>query len=109
MGLAQLDPAVAQPLDPLRAHPEGRLGDEDLLGVVELVDRAFIGIRQLNGAADDGGQHCLQFERGVHRAQHLLQRLQLSDRSGQLSRAALELFERFGAGDRDNRLFGKCP
>jgi hypothetical protein len=43
MGLAQPDPPLAQSGHPLRTHAKGGFGIEDLLGLVEFVDRAFIG------------------------------------------------------------------
>ena len=84
MGLAQPDPPFAQPLHPLGAHAEGGFGHEDFFGLVEFVDRAFIGLRELHRAADDGGEHGVEVERGIDRAQHFLERLQFGDRAGQL-------------------------
>ena len=107
MGFAQPDPPIAQLRHPLRAHAEGGFGDEDLFGRIVFVDRAFVGLRQLHGAADDGGEHGLQIERGVHRAQHLLQRLEFGDRAGELRGAAPQLAECLRAADGDHRLFGK--
>ena len=67
--------------------PKAELGNEDLLGLVELVDRALISLRKLHRAADDGGQHSLEFERRIHCTQHLFQRLELCDGSAELIRA----------------------
>ena len=44
IGLAQPDPAFAQPRHPLGTHAKGGFGEEDFLALVELVDHAFIGL-----------------------------------------------------------------
>ena len=105
MGFAEPDPPIAQQSHPLLAHPEGGLGNEHLLGRVEFVDRAFICLRKLHGAADDRGEHGVQVERGVHRAQHLLQRLEFGDRAGQRCGTFLQGREGRDAADSDDRLF----
>ena len=91
------------------AHAESGLGNEDLIGRIVFVDRAFVGQRQLHGAADDGDQHGLQIERGIHRAQHLLQCLQFGDRAGQLRGALPQVAGSSRAGDGDHRLLGEGP
>ena len=47
--LAHVDPRLAQRLDQLLADPEVRPGHEELLSLVELVDRAALGLRELDG------------------------------------------------------------
>ena len=87
--------------------PKAALGTKTSSAVVELVDRAFIGLRELHRAADDGGQHGVEIERGIHRAQHFLQRLQFGDRAGQFRGAFPQGPEVGDAGDGDHRLFGE--
>ena len=81
IGFADPDPPLAQRgrCGP-RVMPICGLGDEHLLGGVEFVDHALVGLRELHGAADDGGKHGFQVERGIDGAQHLLERLQFGDR-----------------------------
>ena len=84
MRLAQPDPPFAQRRHPLGTHAKGGFGHKDFLGLVEFVDRAFIGLRELRRAADDRGEHGVEIERGIDRAQHFFERLQFGDRAGQL-------------------------
>ena len=106
-GFADPDAPFAQRLHPLRGHAEGGLGHEDFLGFVEFVDRAFIGLRELHRAADDGGKHGVEIERGIHRAQHFLQRLEFGDRAGQCGGAFAQFPEGVGTADGDDGLFGE--
>ena len=66
--------------EPVSAHAVARFRHENALRFVELINRAFVGIRELHGAADDRGEHGIKVERGVDRPQDFLQRLQLGDR-----------------------------
>ncbi len=97
----------AQCRHPLGAHAKGGFGHEDFLGLVEFVDRAFIGLRELRRAADDRGEHGVEVERGIDRAQHFLERLQFGDRAGQLVGAGLQFAEQPRVLDRDDRLVGE--
>ena len=94
VGFAELDPPLAQRLDPLGAHAKGGFGHEDLLGLVEFVDHALVGLRQQHRPADDGGEHGVEVERGIDRARHFLERLQFGDRAGQLVGAVLQFADR---------------
>ena len=87
--------------------PKAALGTNTSSDVVEFVDRAFIGLRELHRAADDGRQHGVEIERGIHRAQHFLQRLQFGDRAGQLGGAFPQGTEVGGTADGDHRLLGE--
>src|SRR6516225_380808 len=62
MRLAQPDPPFAQPRHPLGTHAKGGFGHKDFLGLVEFVDGAFIGLRELRRAADDRGEHSVEVE-----------------------------------------------
>ena len=107
MGLAHPDPPFAQPRHPLGTHAKGGFGHKDFLGLVEFVDGAFIGLRELRRAADDRGEHGVEVERGIDRAQHFFERLQFADRAGQLVGAGLQFAEQPRVLDRDDRLVGK--
>jgi hypothetical protein len=107
MGLAYPDPPLAQPFDPLGAHAKGGFRHKDFFGLVEFVDRAFIGLRELGRAADDRGQHGVEVERGIHRAQHFLERLQFGDRAGQRVGTLAQFAISLGAGDGDGSLLGE--
>ena len=107
MGFTQFDPPLAQPLDPLGTHAKRGFGHEDFFGFVEFVDCAFIGLRELHRAADDVGQHGVEVERGIHRAQHFLERLQFADRAGQFVGALAQFAIGLGGGDGDDRLLGE--
>ena len=106
MGLTQPDPPLAQRRHPLRAHAKGGFGHEHFLDLVEFVDRAFIGLRELHRAADDRGEHGVEIERGIDRAQHFFERLKFGDRAGQLVGAVLQS-RKLRAGDGDHRLLGE--
>ena len=54
-----------------------------------------------------GGQHGVEVERGIDRAQHFLERLQFGDRAGQLVGAGLQFAEQPRVLDRDDRLVGE--
>ena len=87
--------------------PKAEFGNEHLLGFVEFVDRAFIGLRKLHGAADDGGKHGVEFERGIHRAQDFFQRLEFGDGTAEFGGACPATRGSFRADDGDHRLFGE--
>jgi hypothetical protein len=107
MGLAHPDPPLAQRLDPVGAHAKGGFGHEDLFGLVEFVNRALVGLRELRRAADDGGQHGVEVERGIHRAQYFLERLQFGDRAGQRVGAVAQIVEKTCIFYRNHGLVGE--
>ena len=107
VGFAELDPPLAQRLDPLGAHAKGGFGNEDFFGLVKFVDHALVSLRQLHRPADDGGEHGVEIERGIDRARHFLERLQFPDRAGQLVRPLLQFAEQPRILDRDHRLIGE--
>ena len=104
MGFTQPDPSLAQRLHPLRAHAVGGFGHEDFFGLVEFVDRAFIGLRELHGAADDGGEHGIEVERGIHGPRYFFERLQFRYRAGQLVSPLAQFAEQPRVLHRDHRL-----
>ena len=75
MGLAQPYASPAQSRQTLDGHAESGHGHEDFLSLVVFVDRALIGLRKLNRSTDDCVQHGIEIERGIDRAQYLLQSL----------------------------------
>src|SRR5712671_2842231 len=58
-----------------------RIWHEDFFGLVEFVDRAFIGLRELRGTADDGGEHGVEVERGIHGPRYHLRGSSAPDRA----------------------------
>ena len=62
------------------ARLSGRPVDELVGAVVILEHHAAVQPRQVDGARNDGGQHCLQIERGADSAPDLAQRRELFDR-----------------------------
>jgi hypothetical protein len=107
MRLAQPGPPFAHRRQPLGAHAKGEFGHKDFLGVVVFVDRALIGLRELRRAVDDRGEHGVEFERGIDRAQNFFERLQFADRAGQFVGAGRQLGEEPRVLNRDHRLIGK--
>ena len=85
----------------------GDAGVEALARFVELVDDTAGAAGELDRAADDGGQHGLEVQRGADRAAHLAERLELADRVGELARPGLQLLEEADVLDRDHRLVGE--
>ena len=49
------------------------------LPIIEDVDCACLGARELHRLGDDCGEHDLQIERGVHRLRHFTKGAQLSN------------------------------
>ena len=47
--------------------------------LVEHIDRASVGVRQLHRPADNGGEHCFEVERRVHRLADIAECAQLVD------------------------------
>jgi hypothetical protein len=86
--------------------PKADLGT-NFLGLVEFVDGTFIGLRELRRAADDRGEHGVEVERGIDRAQYFFERPQFADRAGQLVGAGLQFSEQPRVLDRNHGLVGK--
>ena len=66
-GGAEADALAADRGDHALVHADGGAQREILGRVVEDIDRAGVGLRQLDRVRDDGGEHGLEIERGVHR------------------------------------------
>ena len=64
---------------------------EFLTLLIENVDATPIGRRELHRLGNNGGQHCLEVERGIDRLAHLTERFQLLDRPRQFSGTGTQL------------------
>jgi hypothetical protein len=106
-GFADADAALAQAGDAVLGHSERRFRHEHLLGRIELVDHALVGLRERHRAVDDGGKYGFQIERGIDGAQDFFQRLEFGDRACQFGGAGLQFAEGGDAADGDHRLLGE--
>ena len=84
--------------DQLLAHAVGGADLEFVGRLVEDVDGAGIGRRQLDGLGDDRVEHGLQVERRIDRLADLAERAQLLDRLRELAGAQLDLVLEVGIG-----------
>ena len=107
VGVAGADAPVGDGDDHLLAHAVGGAELELLPRLVEHVDRAGVGARELHGALHDGGQHLFEIERRVDRLRDLAQRLQLADRAGQIVGAGAQFVEQADVLDGDDGLGGE--
>ena len=75
-GLADADADVrpAEGLDQLVGHAVVRLRHEHVLDLVELVDRAGVGLRELDRVRDDAGEDGLDVEARADRLTHVAER-----------------------------------
>ena len=80
---------------------------EFLARLIEHVDDAGVGRRQLHRLCHDGGQHGLQIERRVDCLAYFAERLELLDRASELAGAGLHLVEQTHVLDGDHGLVGK--
>jgi len=96
--IADMNVALLDGRDQLFVHAVGGTQLEFLFGIDIFVDRARIRVGELYGLADNGVEHLLQIERGVHRLAHLAERAQLPDRLRQLVRTLLDFFLQVGVG-----------
>ena len=90
--ISDADVPLLECRDQLIVHSVGGAQPEFLFGLVVIIDGARIGLGQLHGLADDGGQHLLEIERRVDRLADLAERAQLRHRLRQLMRARLRPF-----------------
>ena len=79
IAVAKADMLVADCRNHGFAHAVGGVQAKLLALLVEHVDRAGIGARQLYRPADDGGEDCFEIQRRVHRLADLAERLQFPD------------------------------
>ena len=77
--------------DQILAHAIDCAELEFAAGFVEHVDGAGVSAGQLHRLGDDGVEHGLEVERGIHRLADLAQRVELLDRLGELAGAQLDL------------------
>ena len=106
-GVAGADAAVGDRGDHLLAHAVGGAQPELLALLVEHVDRAGIGARELHGALHDRGQHVFEVERRIDRLRDLAERPQFADRAGKLVGARAQLVEQAHVLDGDDGLVGE--
>ena len=90
-GLADVHVTIPDLRDDSVVHSVGSAQPEFLGVLVEYVDRAGLGPRELGRLCDDGGQHGLQVDRRVDRLGDVAERAQLLDRLRQLGRPLLDL------------------
>ena len=83
-------------LDELLFHPVGRAQVELSRCLLVLVDRAAIGVRELDGVGDDLREHRLEVQRRADRAADLPEHAQLLEGVGQLARALFDLLLEVG-------------
>ena len=102
-----MEVTVSDRSDDRIVHPMGRTQPKFLAGIIEHVDRAGLGVGELSGLGDDGGQDGFEIDGRIHRLADLAERAQLADRLGKLAGAALHLLEQTDVLDRDHRLVGK--
>ena len=107
VGVAGADAPVGDRDDHLLAHAVGGAQPELLPRLVEHVDRAGVGARELHRALHDGGQHLFEVERRVDRLGDFAQRLQLADRAGEVVGAGAQLVEQADVLDGDDGLGGE--
>ena len=89
------------------AHAVGGAQAELLARLVEHVDRAGVGARELHRAADDGGEHGFEVERRIDRLGDLAQRPELADRLLQIVGAGAQFVEQADVLDGDHGLVGE--
>ena len=106
-GVAGADAPVGDGDDHLLAHAVGGAELEFLPLLVEHVDRAGVGARELHGALHDGGQHLFEVERRVDRLRDLAERLQFADRAGEIVGARAQFVEQAHVLDGDDGLGGE--
>ena len=95
---------IAHRGDHVFGHPKCRAELKFPLPLIEHVDRACLGPRNLRGRRDDRIEYRLQIEGRVDRLAHLAKRLQLFDRLREFAGARLHLVEQPHVLDRDHRL-----
>jgi hypothetical protein len=105
--LVDTDVRPAQRLHQLGAGPEGRPNAELLGALVEVEDRAALGVRQLHGVFDDRGQHVVEVEAGAHGVANAAERLELLDLAPQVRLPGLEGAHQVDLSDGDRRLGGE--
>ena len=107
MRVAGADAPVGDGDDHLVAHSVGSAELELLPRLVEHVDRAGVGARELHRALHDGGEHLFEIERRVDRLRDFSERLQFADGAGQIVGAGAEFVEQADVLDGDDGLGGE--
>ena len=92
--LPNADPCRPQHLNQLFFHPMRGPQSKLLGGFIVFVDDPAAGPRELDGAIDDSGEHCLQVQARADGLADLPQRFQLLHRARQLAGARLQPWER---------------
>ena len=77
--------------------------------LIEHVDSAGIGTRELHRVGDDGRKHGFEIKRRVHRLRDVAERFQLLNRAPELLRSRLKLIKQPNILDRDHGLVGESP
>jgi hypothetical protein len=103
-GLVERDVGPAQLFHQLGLGPDGRPDAELLGGLVEVVDRAAVRVRQLDRVFDDGGEHVVEVEAGAHRVANAAEGLELFDLAPQFRLPASELAHQANLLDSDRGL-----
>ena len=104
---ADADMRLAKRLDQFLGHAVVRSWYEDLRGLVELVDGAGVGLRELDRMRDDAGEDRLDVQAGADRLPYLAERPQLLHRACQFLRSLLQFVEQAHILDGDHRLVGE--
>ena len=81
MASPETDLLVGDRRDHSLAHAIGGMQAKLLALIVEHIDRARVGARELHRPADDGGEHRFEIERRVYRLGHFAKRTQFLDRA----------------------------
>src|SRR5580704_14987997 len=75
--------------------------------IVEHIDRARVGARELHRTADDGGEHRFEVERRVNSLGHFAKRAQFSDRTAKFIGALAQFIQQPRVLDGKDRLGGE--
>ena len=102
--IAWTDVLVRDRRDHGLAHAVGGVQAKLLALIIEHVDRARVGARQVHRPADDGGEHSFEIERRVYRLRHLPKRAQLLDRAAKFIGALAQFVQQSRIFDSDDGL-----
>src|SRR5262249_15422703 len=91
-GITATDSLVRDRRDHSLAHAVGGM-QAKLLALIEHIDRARVGARELYCPADDGCEHGLKVERRVHRLRDFAERAKFLDRAAQFTGALAQLLQ----------------
>ena len=105
--LVEADVLTSQRVNQLLIHAVGGAQMKFALQLIEDVDRAGLGARELHRFGDDGGEHGFEIERRVHRLGHFAERAQLVDRAAKFIGALAQFVEQSRVLDGKDRLGGE--